>query len=452
MRTATIIVMTMLASAPAAARDADSIVFGSQIDSLSDYADELGDAASGGEEEAEQNSSASASARARADAIAGRAATDVEPGPVASETEDDDGTFLNFTLRQGFDSNYDESTEPEGSSFTELAATGAWASEMGNDGAYLGVGATALRLHALDWKERGDGYVDAAVRRDLGNGVAMQAGFGFSVDGTSDPIDGAAKAIVGLEGQGDGVVWGLQANVSTERALHAREVDEEIPTRAYDFVRPEVEASLLFRPEAKVSPYVSASLSRSTFPVAVPTLFGEEDEDEDLVTPDRDATTLAIHGGLRLRPVDALSVRAGVRGNVRRFDDGTLANLATLGPEVSGTWTISDGTTLEISASRGIGEPEEPGALAEDVTSFSATLEVNPVDALTLSATGSFDRTDVYGVASANDETSVDLSAVYKFNPKAAVEVKYFHYWYRDRVGEDDYERRRVSAGATLTF
>jgi hypothetical protein len=445
-----IILMIVVAATTSAsyARDADSIVFGSQVDALIEYADDLQETSDGDDAATGKRQPA---VDPLADVNAAEERIDVIGGRTDSEADEDEANGSSFTLRHGYDDNYDESTEPEASSFTEVVGTASY--EGGGDGtqSFVQLGASAIRLHDLEWKERGDAYLDLGLRRELGDGLALQAGLGLSVDATSDPIEGAARATVGLEGTAGDAVWGLKANLSAERALKARVPDEDVPARTYDFQRPEVEASALFSPDSAVSPFVSASLSRSSFPLDLPEGL-TDDDDEPIASPLRDATQVSFHAGLRLRPVDDLSVRIGIRGNLRQFDQDGIENLATLGPELSAEWEVSPILSLAAAFDRSIGEPEELGALAEDVTTASGTITVQANEALELSAKGTFERTEVYGIKSEGDQTTFELAAAYAFNARTALQVSYYHLWYKDRVGSDDYTRSRISGGLSLTF
>lgn len=456
MRRVFLLVLAALAASDASARDADSLVFGAQIDALAEYADELAEA---GDETDDEDASAADDAlrggldaptegggQRRGDLIAEQRASDPADGEAAS------GTGSEFTLRHGYDSNYDESSDPEGSSFTEAVATATWAKEGDGGGFYVGIGATALRLHDLDWKNRGDGYVDLGFRKEIRDGIAVHAALGLSVDGTTDPVEGAARATLGVEGAGSAAVWGVRAAFSAERGLTEIDADEDVPLRTYDFVRPEIEASLLLRPDARVSPYLLASVSRTTFPLGLPEGL-TDDDDVEIAAPNRDATEYVVSAGLRLKPADDFTLRLGLRGNLRDFDQSGVRRLATLGPELAAEWEISPQLTVSAEASRTIGEPEDLGALAEDITSLGTSMTYTPIEKLELSGSASFDRTRIYGIRSVGDEISLELAAIYRATSRTALELRLDRLWYLDRfVEDDDYTQTRISAGGTVTF
>src|SRR5690606_37465142 len=141
-----------------------------------------------------------------------------------------------------------------------------------------------------------------------------------------------------------------------ERAIAEVVPYEDVDFHAYDFHRPEIEASALVRPDARFSPFASVRLSRTIFPVALPDDL-TDDDDEVIPVPVRNATQATVVAGLRMTPREDLTVRVGARANWRRFDEPGVAALLTVGPDIEAEWQVNDQISLLGSLGRTIGEP-----------------------------------------------------------------------------------------------
>jgi hypothetical protein len=433
--------LALAAPSVALARDADSIIFGSQLDALTELADDDDDAvddedvteSEADEVDPEEDSEDEAAAE-----------DDDESGP---ETDFTSG----FTLRGGYDSNHDESTEPEGSTFVELSGDATWAREGEKLAVYGAVGAGVLRLNDLEWKERGSAYVDAAARYQLNDDVAVLGGVGLILDATSDPVEAGGKATLGIEAVKPFGIFGLRAGFVAERAIAEVFPSEDVDFRAYDFHRPEIEASALLRPDAKISPFVTTKLSRTSFPVPLPDDLTDED-DELIPVPVRDAVQVSALAGLRFSPHEDVTIRIGPRLNWRRFAEPGQAALLTVGPDIEAEWQINDQLSLSGSVSRTIEEPTSFAALADDLISASATLSYDSGQKLSVDLSAGYDRTREIGTGAFYDEYALELDASYKVTDNASLRFGYLYGWSVDHIDGENYDRMRIGAGGRLEF
>lgn len=439
-----------VASSAARARDSDDVLRGSLVDALVEFReDEQGEKVPAAIE-SDRGPSTTNPARPRRDSTLDdiSSGSGNEPEPSGSSSDDETGTpHGDVIVRGGYDSNYDETVDGTKSGYIELSGSRGSTRVVGDTTYYNWADATLLEFFNFPFfRERGSATVRSAVRKKLSSEFALQGAVEAEIDATEDPVTAFGATSIGFEWLRPDVLIAGRASMDGEFAVHSPEGFEDY--RSYDYYLPALEASMLFRPAEKVSPYITGAISRPVFPRQFPL---DDVEDGDFVAGKRDAVQSTGALGFRLSMIKDVVVKVAGRVTNRDFD-GDQNSRTVFSPDVEASWYINDDTTLEVSFQRTLSESEVFGSLVDDTSAFSALWDYAPDQGLGLKLLAEFERSREVGIGSLTDDLTLEAVTTYRVDAHRAVEVGVLHTWSDDRTGPSDTERTKVSVGGRYSY
>ena len=385
---------------------------------------------------------------------------DVDGGPDGEgpdEADIDDGGLDDFSaafrLRSGYNTNFDEEDEPIGSAFVEGSAEFEVERTLGGTDVYGSGDVRVIELFDLDLRTRFDGSAAFGARREIADGLSLDAALAAALDGDASEVTLERSAAAGLQLARPGFALALRGGAFADELLVDLSDEDTSEDRDGDLQRLSLEGTLLLRPQARVSPVISARAERVTFRGDL-ALFDEDDD--PLPSLDRDADDFTIAAGLRLRPDETISLTVAGILNHREFDAGV--DPLTLGfVDVEALWAITQEVELALSATREITEPDVDGSLAQDVRSFAASIGYFPATGIGASAEAGYARLSEYPAPGldARGETEEffgSLGLSYEGEGSLSAAISLTHVQTRDLLEDTDTRGTEISGTAQLSF
>ncbi|EAU41996.1 hypothetical protein FP2506_16224 [Fulvimarina pelagi HTCC2506] len=398
-----------------------------------------------------------------ASAVASRQVGD-DAGETRESTRDDlETSESEFSIRSGYDTNYDELVDPEASPFVEINGAFEVEQTVGGTDIFASADLTFLELPDLDVEERFFGETALAVRREIFDGIFLDGAISAALDADDTAISLETASAVGVQVVRDEVAAGLRFSFASDDVITDRVGETSFEDRYEDYRRYSVESTILARPLARVSPILSVQASRVAFPIGIyPSLLEGEDvgevddigghdgEDETLVPIDRDAHDASIAPGFRLRPWQGLTINLAGRANMRSFDAPYVPTLYTVFPDIQVLFELAEDFELDVSVTRIIDEPEDFGSYAQDVKTYAAAVAYKPSLGLGGTIEGGFSEIDEYGVRSESTETFIGADLSYRWSESLAGRVDVSANWTNDKSSDED--TKTVQFGGALVF
>ena len=228
----------------------------------------------------------------------------------------------------------------------------------------------------------------------------------------------------------------FEADLDPEDGVFDPERDE-----ALDYTRNGFQSGLVPWPKAPIAPLLRTGYARVVF------------IDQGLMPElDRRAHDLYAVGGARITLGRQWRIDAGWRFNHRLFADEAVPSHDTDYPDLRVEWTPSDDTTVIGRIERTYEETTSVFALADDVRSYTLSIEQELADRLTLVVDASYEQE--IPVADIVDYDKYELRATLFYRPSRNLELfaEGLARYVEEHTFQSDYERLRGEVGARWRF
>ena len=431
-------------SGPASAQALD-IIDGSLAERLADLAGEPGTALDALDTELPDDPTDLTAEEAGEEVIGAGDALLVE------EEETDEDALDDFTatlaLRAGYDTNFDEEVEAVGSAFVAVDASIEGERTVGGTDLFASVRGSVIELFELDVRTRYDATGAFGARREIADGLTVEAAGAIGIDGDGTEVTIDRTASIGTQIVRPGAVFGLRAGYGQDTTIVDRSDDDAEADTSGDTRRLAAEGAVLLRPGSTFSPVAEVQVTRIDF---LADLDGDE-EDEGTIL-DRDATEISALVGARLRPSDDLTVTAGMRIAHRVFDEPGAEAVTRAFPELGLDWDATERLNVYASVSRFLDEPDLDASRVQDVIAVAGGFSLTLNELVSFFAFGGYDRLKEIGEEGRSEEIFASAGVTIEPNDTLEGQLSVSHSRTNDLTFGDDTKSTNVTGRLSVSF